>query len=557
MQQQYQNLPNPAIMNPQQQNQQIWAMQQQQQFMMQQHAQNVTYFQQQGQNTQQRPTLQQQTLSMNHNTLRSNSIPKLQQNDRSRNNNVSSNAQAIPIPYRSVSALDANQLTPEIMQQKGQRKSQIYHATPPLDRSFIPPHGYVHLSQPTLPNLTAAHQAHVRSPRLVPIDLSPAPGLEEDSSRRFYQVVKGFALNPTKIPASTALSKFEFTIPDEAWDLIAQDKFTTTERLPSREFKQGTLQYRLRCIQTKEEVTKCMISEWSISDTVWPETVFLEVNGQHLEVRRKNHHGKDLPIDITRFMNQKFVLARGSKNILKVSIPRIRKSMRAMFYFIAVEVIEILQHQQVMDMCTKQRISEEKILGDIKKSLAGPSGDDDEISIMPDDLTIDLADPFTARIFEIPVRGGSCLHRECFDLETFLLTRNAKPKRQGQPCMIDVWKCPLCGRDARPYVLQVDDFLVSVRANLAEEKNFKGLGVKAIKITPEGRWYAKLEDKALKRKAPNGLDEDSSESDDDFHPRVIAAPPPKPRSNLPAMNGVNNHARSRVQAPIEVINLDD
>ena len=154
------------------------------------------------------------------------------------------------------------------------------------------------------------------------------------------------------------------------------------------------------------------------------------------------------------------------------------------------------------------------------------------------DISVDLSDPFTARIFETPVRGSNCLHRECFDLETFLITRNSKPKRPQQPCMIDVWKCPLCGRDARPYSLQIDDFLASVRARLAEQDN---LDVKAIWIDVDGNWYPKeIPRSSVKRSHPDDS-EDSSDDEGARKQRALSAA---------------NQTRS-INKVVEVIDLDD
>ena len=61
--------------------------------------------------------------------------------------------------------------------------------------------------------------------------------------------------------------------------------------------------------------------------------------------------------------------------------------------------------------------------------------------------------------------------------------------------MIDVWKCPLCGKDARPYNLQVDHFLGSVRQTLEAQGD---LDTKAIRVGGDGNWRPKIE----KRKAP-------------------------------------------------------
>ena len=420
---------------------------------------------------------------------------------------------------------------------------QLYNSTAALQRSLVPPLGFTQPSQSINPDMTALHQAHVRSPRLVLEGTAPDVP-EDDPSRRFYQSVKDFALGPIKI-GSSALSIFEFSISDSAYALIARNKVTGVGHSPVRGFKSGSLQYRLRCTASKRETTKSSVPDWVISDTVWPETAFLEINSYQLEIRRKAHHGKDLPIDITGYIISKS--APGSVNRIKVSIPRLRKGPQDTSYFIGVEVVEFLQHPQIMEMCTQsQRIPLSKTLDAIKKSLAPPPSDDDDFAMVVSDLSIDLADPFTARIFEIPVRGSSCLHRECFDLETFLLTRNSKPKRPNQPSMIDVWKCPLCGKDARPYSLQVDNFLASVRAELAKQDN---LDTKAILISADGSWRAKPEQRATKRKATGDVSDDES-SDGESTARMQQA---VARKNNPSLNV----GGGRASREVEVIELDD
>jgi hypothetical protein len=287
-------------------------------------------------------------------------------------------------------------------------------------------------------------------------------------------------------------------------------------------------------VQAKRTDTKCPIAEWVVYDTVWPESTSLAINKSQLEIRRKNHHGKDLPIDITPFVR---LSTPNSTNQITLSILKGRSKIKEFSYFIAVEVIEIMHHSQILEMVYQNHIPLNQTVNKIKKSLAGPSGDDDDdIAMVVSDLSIDVADPFTAIIFETPVRGGSCLHRECFDLETFLLTRNSKPKRPEQPCMIDVWKCPLCGKDARPYSLQIDDFLGSVRNSLQEQGK---LDVKAILIGADGRWRPKVE----KRKATTGPGDDSDYSSD---------------GDGPLRRGASTSSK---QAPpkkvVEVIDLDE
>jgi hypothetical protein len=573
MQQQHQQL---AVQQPQhvwmlQQQQQIAAQQQQamqaqqwqQQAMPQaQHqAHQATQAQQQARQAHHQQFVQQrqraatqQALQMNHSAplrrepLLGSDAVDIQQRVHSRNNSVSRAGRPalasrnlpnmLPQPARHIPSF-----TPDPV--AVQQAVDMYKQTNPLQRNLIPPVGFEHPLDPMNPDMKALHQAHIRSPRLIPQEF-PSSTPEEDPSRRYYQCVKGLALGPIRIPVSSVLAIFEFAVSEESFALISKDKVIGTDRLPIREFKRGSLQYRLRCIETKRDTTKCLVPDWVVSDTVWPKSVFVEINGVHLEIRRTNHHGKDLPIDITQFVIPK--ISPGNLNRIRISTPRLRNETDITYHFIAVEIVEVLQHQQIFDMCMHhQHVSASKTLDAIKKSLAPPPSDDDDSAMVISDLSIDLADPFTTTIFRNPVRGSSCLHRECFDLETFFLTRNSKPKRPNQPTMVDVWKCPLCGRDARPYSLQIDDFLVSVRAEL--EKQDK-LETKAILVSADGSWRPKPEPRPMKRKATGHIDDDdggdSSDGENTARLQQVVG-----RKNNPHLNG------KRGSKEIEVIELDD
>jgi hypothetical protein len=356
---------------------------------------------------------------------------------------------------------------------------------------------------------------------------------QDNPAFRYYQAVRNFALDPAKIPTHTSLSKFEFRVSEADFNWIPEDGPPGSGQLATRQFRRGTLQYRLRCVQMKKSELTCSTRDWVVHDTAWPESACLEINKNHLEIRRKNHHGKDLPIDITAFVRAS---GPNSANRITLSITRGRTKMKEFSHFLAVEIVEVLQHSQILEMCQRHRIPAIYTLNKIKESLA-TSPEDDEIAMVSSDISVDLSDPFTARIFETPVRGSSCLHRECFDLETFLLTRNSKPKRPQQPCMIDVWKCPLCGSDARPYSLQIDDFLASVRSTLAEQDN---LDVKAILISADGSWRPKeVPRSSVKRSYPEDS-EDSSDEEVSRKERALSA---------------GNQAKSK--KVVEIIALDD
>lgn len=453
----------------------------------------------------------------------------------SRNNSIS-NEQVLPSMNGFVHTqnhLQGIQMPPSTRPMTIEEQVVQYHQSDPMKRSIIPPLGFTHPQRIPDPDLMGLHQAHIRSPRLVTIGV---PKFEcDDASRRFYQFVKDVPMAPIKIPFEHTVNRLEFQVPADALAHISRDRLIGTDPLMVREVRSGSLQFRLRCVSAAANINEIPISRWVVSDTVWPEMIFMNINSDDhnqniLEVRRKAHHGKDLPVDITTYI-------RAGDNEITISMPKLTTAIKQREYFIAVEEIEILQHNEIMNMCKKQSIPAATIVEEIKKKIAGPTEDDDELSIVLNDLSIDLTDPFTARIFEIPVRGKYCLHRECFDLETFLLTRVSKSKRSEQPCMVDVWKCPLCSSDARPYSLQCDEFLVSVRDELQRQDN---LEAKSILVSADGTWRPKTEPQSShKRKPTTGEEDVDDESIDGDRPNKKLA------------------NRAKTPVVVEVIDLDD
>ncbi|KFX86532.1 hypothetical protein V490_09041, partial [Pseudogymnoascus sp. VKM F-3557] len=198
------------------------------------------------------------------------------------------------------------------------------------------------------------------------------------------------------------------------------------------------------------------------------------MNDSVLDIRRKNHDGKDRPMDVTYHV---YDCGPKKENLLRIFVPRPAKTANDILHSIAIEVVEVFRHQQIIEMClNEQHVTAKDMIADIRAKLSTSKVDeDDDVALVSANVTIDLADPFTSRIFATPVRGVRCRHRECFDLETFLVSRSSKP--QEVACMPDVWKCPLCGGDASPRSLRVDGFLVAVRESLERRGE---LGVKAI-----------------------------------------------------------------------------
>lgn len=340
---------------------------------------------------------------------------------------------------------------------------------------FIPSvNNVVVLNPHSNPTISALHQAHVRSPTLK----TAGNHTRNPTSSRLYQFIVRFAFEPLILEPGLLNNVWQFSVTRSELDKVAPDRPGVYGAPPTRDVHPGSEMYRLRCVKMPPAGSHINESWWVVADNSWPKVLVAEFNKANLELRRKQHHGKDLPIDITPHIKEGI-------NEVRIGLLRPSKEDASVRYAVAIEVINVADHKHAMDSATP--VPAHEIFGPIQASLASSHGDDD-VKIVNNDISIGLVDPFTASIFESPARGRGCLHRECFDHETFLQTR--KSKHPGWPCMVDEWKCPICGVDARPQSLIVDCFLAEVREELEKQKL---LDTRTIIIKEDGTWRPKVE----------------------------------------------------------------
>jgi len=242
---------------------------------------------------------------------------------------------------------------------------------------------------------------------------------------------------------------------------------------------------RLRCIKWKKETDTPKEHVWTTTNTSWIPYLYLSLNGTRLEARKKTHHGKDLAIDVTD-------LLREGENVLEMTVMAQPSDTSHWDYLLAIEAINITSHNSIKLNCTTQNcVSAQTVFESIKQKLSGSSAttttDDDELHVVQSNMTINLREPFSqSTLCDTPVRSKFCLHNDCFDLDIFLCSR---PQR-GRASVVDQWKCPICGTDARPNVLFHDGFIGHV--NMALEA--RGLSeTRQIVVLQDGTWRVKGE----------------------------------------------------------------
>ncbi len=224
-------------------------------------------------------------------------------------------------------------------------------------------------------------------------------------------------------------------------------------------------------------------SEYVVGKCSWPQKIFAQLNGTYTP-RQRVGTGKDFPIELTH-------LLRAGANTLKLNYPHCKFAIHDDdddICVFAIEVIEILHHSVVIDMVWEDNFVEADLAWrKIKTRLGGSNSGDGRHRGQQQELTVDLTDTFTGKIFAIPARGADCTHVECFDLESWLLRRPHAPTDSFDSSSSDKWRCPICTKDARPYRLVVDGFLLGVRRKLKEQDKLR---TTSITVSGDGTWEA-------------------------------------------------------------------
>jgi hypothetical protein len=339
---------------------------------------------------------------------------------------------------------------------------------------------------------------------------------------RYFQFVSSLVVPPTRIPQKLGLSTLEFDLSKEEIAKVSKTSSESLDDHPTAHYFNHSRRYRLRLSKSLTQDDTIKESDWMVLPSHWPEEIYISFNNKPKMLRRKQHFHTDLPMELSD------VVVEG-KNVVMISLPPCkdaRSQTQKHRYFMAVEMIATVKEEDIVSMIEGMaQIPAQETWEEIDRRLSPP--DSDDVVAADNSLNISLTDPFSFQTVNVPVRGVDCKHLDCFDLRTWLETRPRKPTKHGrkEPSLIDVWKCPICDRDARPNNLRIDGFLTSVLAELV----VKGKGsTKRIRVIPGGAWEPIMEP------------DDSS--DEDLGP----AKPSQagPRTTVPIM-------------PAEVVVLDD
>lgn len=400
---------------------------------------------------------------------------------------------------------------------------------------FPPPNFTPALFANPNPLLVGLHETHLK--RLY-------RSLDEDgtvnNSLNLFQYMQSFAIPPVPLPPGQPSLTWNLTVPGEVFAQMPKPLETRHGRTIYGR-GDGSRMYHLRCTRSMAPAMRFSDHAWAPRETKWPGCIYVDVNGEAQQVRHSNHHGKDLPLDITPCIRE------GNNEIKITVIHSPSRSATPPTYFFAVETITNANMQRALGAVGSLSTSES--IQEIDDRLATSLRNDDELSLLDDFISIDLFDPFMARIFNVPARGKFCGHRDCFDLQTFLDTRL---NRRDNEAMAGNWKCPVCSKDCRPTSLIIDDFLLDVKRGLEERNELQT--TRAILVRKGGAWEVKG-DKSTSPPSRNAAATATSPDNDPHASSRIAAQTTQDGSNsgMKTESGLPNRSS---KTAIEVIELD-
>jgi hypothetical protein len=219
--------------------------------------------------------------------------------------------------------------------------------------------------------------------------------------------------------------------------------------------------------------------------TCWPKHMLFTCNGKPLKPRKKQQWHKDLPIDLTPYLQL-------GENEIKVLINRLKHEAPEQY-----DVIVERTDMAPAEVITKQIQSRSRPGSEFVRSLfqeASNASDEDDMVVITSTRNVSIIDPIVnGGICKFPVRSANCLHPQAFELESFLQSR-LKPAESD---VYDLdWSCPICKVYAGPDVLHVEDYLLKVRAVLekrAEQAGNESMETRTIIISTDGTWIPKVE----------------------------------------------------------------
>lgn len=273
-------------------------------------------------------------------------------------------------------------------------------------------------------------------------------------------------MQPEELNNDIRTMAWDFQVSKALMTALPRQTFDCDGTLTAGPLLLGSRLCQIRCVKIGG-TSRPTDSEWVALDNAWPKHIIVLLNDLQLNIPQDLDNTQPSSVDATLYVREGI-----NRIVALLTGPMEFYTAR---YMLGVETVAVADRQMAAQSITFLPSQE-----GLERVLNRTVHSDPEFSVDDSRMVLDMTDPFTNRMFKIPVRGTSCRHDQCFDRDIFLQTRDGANSNS--------FRCPICGRDARPQNLVIDGFLVKIRDDL--EKRGK-LDTKAIVLDSHGVWNIK------------------------------------------------------------------
>ncbi|ATY59570.1 Zinc finger domain-containing MIZ-type [Cordyceps militaris] len=159
---------------------------------------------------------------------------------------------------------------------------------------------------------------------------------------------------------------------------------------------------------------------------------------------------------------------------------------------------------------TRRRIPKDSVIAELNQKAQDPD-------VVATSSVLSLKCPLSYMRLDVPCRGMSCSHIQCFDATSYLQLQEQGPQ----------WLCPICNKSTPYDQLAVDEYVQDILDNTPK-------ALEGVTIEPNGRWLLKAEEP----ESNNFPSEEFFDDDDDDAIEIseINTIPARPADKLPTPN---------------------
>ncbi|KPM37601.1 hypothetical protein AK830_g8952 [Neonectria ditissima] len=234
-----------------------------------------------------------------------------------------------------------------------------------------------------------------------------------------------------------------------------------------------------KCINEKSHrvMVFCAGDNIGMQDIAFPHQSELRVNTEDIKANLrglKNKPGSTRPVDVTN----KLRLKHNYTNNLEFTYALTNKAAAILLTRGAVQkfflVVNLCKVTTVEELATRisdgKRIPIQSVLQEFNEKAQDPD-------VVATSQVLSLKCPLSYMRLDLPCRGLSCAHIQCFDATSYLQLQEQGPQ----------WLCPICNKSAPFEQLAVDEYVKEILSKTPKS-------LETVTIEPNGKWHIKTSD---------------------------------------------------------------